>query len=122
MDGEQGVATQPLESANRSGGFGIPVADPLGARYTVSMPTTKLTPDELAIATRAVAMLATWDWSRGEPLAALTIASRDLFGEGRREAIVALGRYEAEFAPGGRCGNSAPDRLAALGAVVRLRG
>lgn len=86
------------------------------------MTTTKLTSDELAIATRAVAMLLAWDWSRGEPLAALTLASRDLFGEERGAAIASLGRYEREFAPGGRCGNSAPDRLASLGAVVRFRG
>lgn len=78
-----------------------------------------LSTDALALATRAVSLLERWDWSRGEPLAALTIASKDLFGEERHSAIVAVTRLEREY---GAVANCAESRRAALAAVVRRCG
>lgn len=81
---------------------------------------TPLTDTERAITLCAIAMLTAWNWSKGEPLAALGIASVELFGEEHHSAITNIAKIERMYAPSRAACNNAEARLASLRAVVRF--
>lgn len=79
-----------------------------------------LTNKEAQIVIKAIAMLECWDWSRGEPLAALSLAAQELYGDACHAEIARLNKAERDYAPAGAISNNVESRLASLGAVLRF--
>lgn len=82
----------------------------------------KLNATETAIVAAAVTLLSRWSWNRdGEPLGALTAASKLLFdGVEMHTALANISRAERLYAPSDAAWNNVEVRLRALRAVLRF--
>lgn len=81
---------------------------------------TKLSSTETSIAEHAIALLQQWDWEKGEPLAALSVACKELYGAEHHDSLVNIRKIERLYAPAGAISNNTEARLASLRSVIRF--
>lgn len=76
---------------------------------------------EIAIVACAVALLENWSWTKhGEPIGALSTASRLLFGTELPDEIVNIKKAELVYVAGNAPWNNVEARLASLRAVLKF--